>query len=273
MLVIAPIVVIAISVFVGLLLSMSNEAAKTQLENKSVYKVQDALDTIERDVRLTSRFLAGNEFYVARWQKYNYDGTTGPTNSYTNIGPRGNMLILRTVTTDRNPLNPDRMLVYNNDAPVGDSNPRDDPVCAPDKLLTNSFNTVNIVYFVRDIGDGKNSLWRRVLVNSNDSTCLTGAWQKGSCSPTTTDSECPAKDIRLVDDVSNFTIDYYLDSNSSSPHAVPTNPAHSGDTREAYMKSMNAVNVSITANSTVGGKPVEHTASIRTARMNVPQSD
>src|SRR5258708_5983535 len=57
-LIIAPIVILAISGFVALMITMIGDSLATRDQNNLILETQDALDRIEQDTRLTTQFLA-----------------------------------------------------------------------------------------------------------------------------------------------------------------------------------------------------------------------
>lgn len=254
--IITPIVLITIAVFVSALIAMSSEVAKTQVDNNMVYNVQDALNTVERDARLSANFLAGNEFAVPA--PLGYSDGSGAINSFTNNGTNGEMLILRGISTDRNPLNPSRQLIY-----------KSANGCAEEQKIVSNFYHINIIYFLKNDGAGGKSLWRRVLAPSV-ATCST-PWQKSSCNPTVSKSTtCFVDDMRMVDNVESFTVDYYYSAADSTPVADAKSTAIAVADRNVTLRTISSVKVTIATKRSVAGKEVSHSGAIVTSRMNIP---
>jgi hypothetical protein len=71
MLVIAPIVLLTIAIFIGVLLSLTGETLIARTNNSLAYSVQDSLNSIEYDISLSGAFLATNSVAIASPQGYN----------------------------------------------------------------------------------------------------------------------------------------------------------------------------------------------------------
>lgn len=260
LLIVIPVVMMVLTVFIGALITMSSEVAKTQGENKLTYDTQSALDTIERDVRLSANFLAVNEIAVS--SPLSYANSAVAVNDFKNNGTNGEMLILRTLATDRNPLNPARELIYLDTGGGCGTN---------QKIIANYYYT-NVIYFTKTEGTNK-SLWKRTLLPtlaSGTSTCGT-PWQRPSCSPTATKgATCKVDDVKLLDNVSNFSIDYRYNASDATAVSDAKSTAVSETNRTILLRSISAVQVNITAARTVGGKDISHSGTILTTRLNIP---
>jgi hypothetical protein len=267
-LVIAPIVILAVGAFVGVMVNMTAEVLKTQTENSMVQSTQDALNTIEQDVKLSGNFLAANELVAYTPQGYN-DGQ-GPINdnsnadSFANVYPTGNakgkMLILRSFTTDKNPLDNTRQPIYTNQPTLS---------CA--QKTTNKLFTANTVYFVKN-----NTLWKRVVVQQGagrPDLCLDvgqTVWQQPSCSSTVSKGTyCKVNDTRLAENVSDFTIDYFVTPSDTVPIADATDSAKTITQRNVALASATTMRATITTSSSIAGRTVGNTASIRATKLNV----
>lgn len=185
-LVIAPIVVLIIGIFVSLMVVMTGEVIGTRAQNTLVYNTQSVLDQIEQDVKASSEFLAGNDFALQSPQGY-ADGAGLIFSDFENVdATKGTMLVLRSFTTDKNPLDNTRQLIYTNQ-PAGN--------CTADTLASNQPFVQNVIYFIKN-----NTLWRRTLIQQGTGTpTLCGTpWQLPSCQPgVTRGSYCKADDKRI----------------------------------------------------------------------------
>ena len=260
-LVIAPIVILSVGAFVGVMVNLTGEVLKTQQQNTAVQQTQDALDTIERDIKLSGAYLAGNELVAPSPQSYT-NGAAG-VNHFTNVTtdstkPIKNMLILRTFTTDKNPLDSGRKPVYTNQ-PSGS--------CDANRKTTNKLQPYNVIYFVKD-----GSLWRRTLLQTGRGTpelCDT-IWQKPSCAPIATkNTACLVNDMKLVDNVTKFDMEYFPDATSTTPNTTATSTSATVAARNDTLANMDTVRVSIETTSPVANDDVKHLAALRATRLNI----
>lgn len=260
-LVIAPIVILTIGAFVGVMVNLTGEVLKTQAQNNAVQRTQDTLDTIERDIKLSGAYLAGNELVAPSPQSYT-DGGAG-VNHFTNVTtdstkPIKNMLILRTFATDKNPIDSARQPVYTNQ-PSGS--------CDAANKTTNKLQSYNVVYFVKN-----DSLWRRTLLQTGRGTpdlCDT-IWQRPSCAPTATkNAACLVNDIRLVDNITKFDIEYFPNATATTPNTTATSTAATIDTRNDTLSGMDTVRVTIETTNSVANDDVKHSAALRATRLNI----
>lgn len=263
-LVIAPIVILALGVFIAVMVNMTAEVLRTQSENSMVQNTQDALSSIEQDVKLSGQFLAANELTAQTPQGYS-DGT-GPindgvnANSFANVYPTGNakgkMLILRTFMTDKNPIDGTRQPIYTNQPTAS---------CAPKTV--NKLFASNTIYFVKN-----NTLWKRTIVQQGSGRpdlCDT-PWQQPSCSAAVAKGTyCKVNDTRLADNVSDFTVDYFTDPGDTTPIADATNPAKTITERNVALSPATAIRVTISTAATVAGRDVSSSAAIRATKLNI----
>ncbi|MNH49901.1 hypothetical protein D3C73_14940 [compost metagenome] len=266
-LVIAPIIILALGAFIAVMVNMTAEVLKTQSENGMVQSTQDALNTIEQDVKLSGQFLAANEITAQSPQGY-ADGT-GPinsqsnANSFTNVttgNTRSKMLILRTFTTNKNPIDGTRKPIYT-DQPA--------PSCTP-KTVNKLFSS-NTVYFVKN-----NTLWKRTIIQQGSgrpNLCLDPGetvWQQPSCSATVTKGAfCKVNDTRLADNVSDFSIDYFTTADGTSPIADADDPTKTITQRNALLSDASTIRVSITTSTKIAGRDISSSAAMRATKLNI----
>jgi hypothetical protein len=281
--VIAPIVILAIGAFIAVVVSMTTDVLTSRAANVLTYNVQDALNRIQQDVKLSTTFLAQSNVrldgyvqngvtHTATNQGYN-DDTTAFNNAEPPSTPKGQMLILNALATTGNPINNSSQVAYLNNKPNA---------CGTDQAK-NTPLTYNVVYYVKN-----SSLWRRTILPDDYASTACNAigsatpgiaapWQQPSCTPTTSGTFsnpfCVTSDQRLVDGVepSNFNITYFSRSSSSTANTV-ANTATDLTTRQNALSSSTTVSVSIDAIQTVGGKAVEQSSSIRTTRLDTNAS-
>lgn len=240
--IIAPIVILAISGIVALMITMVGDAIATREENQLVFETQDALNRIEEDTRLTSQFLSTS---------LDLPSPQGSNNDFTGTAPftSEESLVMGGLTTDRNPANPDRKLVFY----AGQPN-----ACNSDLLNYNRIFQQKIMYYLRD-----NTLWRRAVVpnhNTNssidDSTVCSDPWQRNTCRPGTVATRCETNDSEVMHDVETFDVDYL-----QTPESTSDIGAENADTATA-------IRVTLTGKKVVKGREVVSTGSIVGSRVN-----
>jgi hypothetical protein len=241
--VVAPIFILAIGAFVGVIISITGEVLASRASTVLSYNVHDALNRIEQDIKLSSGFLATNNIVLTSPQ--GYDDNTA---NFQNTGANGTMLILNMPTTTGNPLN-SQDYVYANAQPNS---------CLSGLSSRNIKLMYNVVYFVKN-----NVLWRRVIAPSNYTYggCAT-PWQEPSCSPGTSGAICLAQDIQLVDGISStgFNIDYYTNISSTTTN----NSADPVDAnRQIILRTTNTAVVTITSAKSAAGRNIAYSGSIR----------
>lgn len=261
MLIIAPIVLLAIGAFITAIVSMTGEVLATRSANALAYNIQDALNRIEMDVKLSTTFLAKNNISPLTFPQGYDNDMTGFTNVDSN---KGDMLILNTLATTGNPLSTSSGIVYLN------GKPNDCAINPSTKLGQNTPMTMNVIYFVRE-----KTLWRRTVTPSDYASagCNT-PWQQPSCSPGQTDLFCKTQDIKLLDNVdpADFVVRYYTSSSSTTIDGVASNPASPDDSRSAAMQSATTVGVSIDITKLAAGREINQSGAIRSTRLDVNAS-
>lgn len=261
MLVVAPIVILTIGAFLTVIISMTGEVLASRASNNLSYNVQDALDHIEQDVKMSNGFLATNTVMGTN-QGYNDDAT-----AFTNVGgASGTSLILNMVATTTNPVSASSSYVYLKNKP--------NSCAAPQNNVPFSYN---VVYFLKT-NNGVSSLYRRTIMptNYNDTTNTVCSipWQQPSCSPTYMDAQagsvfCKTKDILLVDGVTaaNFSLQYFNGEATTTVNSPATTAPLAAD-RNVALQSATTVSVSIDAQQTAAGRPIERAAILRASRLD-----
>lgn len=262
MLVVAPIVILTIGAFLTVIISMTGEVLASRASNNLSYNVQDALNHIEQDVKLSNSFLATNNVMGTN-QGYNDDAT-----AFTNVGgASGTSLILNMVATTINPVSANSAYVYLKNKP--------DPCATPQNNVP---FTYNVVYFLKTDASGVSNLYRRTIMPTNytdtTNTVCSVPWQQPSCSPTYMDAQsgsvfCKTKDILLVSGVtpSNFSLQYFNGEAATAVNGPATTAPLAAD-RNVALQSATTVAVSIDAQQTAAGRPIERAAILRVSRLD-----
>lgn len=264
MLVVAPIVILAIGAFLTVIISMTGEVISSRASNALTYNVQDALNRIEQDVKLSSSFMSStNNFAISNNQGYNDD-----TTNFTNVSvSNGSAIILNMVATTTNPINANSAYIFLKDKP----NP-----CA--SSTGNTPFTYTVIYFIKN-----STLWRRTIMPSNytdtTNTVCSTPWQQPSCSPSFMDAQsgsvfCKTNDIRLVDGISpvTFFVQYYSGEGASTVNTPASSTAASDVARNTALQSATTVAVSINATQSAGGRDVSRSAILRVSRLDTNAS-
>jgi type II secretory pathway pseudopilin PulG len=271
MLVVAPIVVLAIGAFLTVIISMTGEVITSRASNTLTYNIQDALNRIEQDVKLSAGFLAETDTNLtgAGGNTLQAGQGVGDTNApFRNISGNATALILNMIATNENPLSADSGYVYLRDQP--------DPCTSPQANIP---LTYNVVYFIED-----NTLWRRVIMPQNyDNTTTTVCappWQQPSCNPDYLISPgsafCTAADARLVDDVTSFTTQYLNGASGDTPIAAAliegANTPSAIEARNIAIQAATTLSVSISSTQSAAGREVSQASSLRVSRLDINAS-
>ena len=273
--IIAPIVILSIGAFVAVVVNMTGEVLSSRAANVLSYNVQDALNRIEQDVKLSTTFLSTNSPNIIDSdtnQGYD-DGTTVFNNAEPTANPKGQMLILNALATTGNPISSSSQVAYlaNSPNPCGTQQAKNNPL------------TYNIVYFIKD-----STLWRRTVMPATYDTTACNAlgsgspgiaapWQRPSCTPSDTGTypttHCKTYDERLVSGVepNAFTVSYFTAGNSTAASANATGSS-SATTRQSALSSATTALISINAKQTVATRTIEQSASIRVTRLDTNAS-
>jgi Tfp pilus assembly protein PilV len=195
MLIIAPVVIIVISGFVALIITLVSDTLVTREHSNMSYETQDALDRIEQDTRLTTQFLATSGAQIApQGSNSDFTGTAAFTAS-------SSQLILGSLTTDKNPADSTRRLVFYAKQPND---------CGAQEFYNRAFQA-KVIYFLKN-----GSLWRRAIlpdhnlnVTANDNTVCVAPWQQNTCSPGYGGgTRCQTNDTEVMKNVKTFNVKY-----------------------------------------------------------------
>lgn len=275
MLVIAPIVVLAIGAFLTVTISMVGDVLSSRGANNLAFNVQDAMNRIEQDVKLSTTFLATNSIALNTGgnQGYNNDDTS----NFTNVGgTSGTSLILNELVTNGNPTSTSTGIVYLQNSPND---------CASAAVVKNTPMTMNVIYYIKPDPTNNNisTLWRRTIMPSNyanGSIRCSSPWQQPSCAPyftsstTYTSNICVTNDIKLVSGIAptDFNVQYFTTASSTSPNGTATDTGASLTARAAALVSSPTVSVSISASQSVAGRTVSRAAVLRATRLDTNAS-
>lgn len=261
MAIIAPIVILAIGSFIAVIVSLTGEVLSSRGSNVLAYDVQDALNRIEEDVKLSSGFLEKNSISFSTSNNPQGYGAAGSADDFTSVGGiSGTSLILSTIVTDGNPLSTTSKMVYLANEP--------NSCTSYTEYSKNKPMVGNIIYFV----DGEGTLWRRTVMplgyDNPSIRCGNAPWQQPSCQVGYTNSFCKTNDIRLVEGLgsSGLSISYFSSASSTTADTAAVDPAEA--TRRTALKSMQTVSVSIDASDTIAGRDISRSGSVRVTRLD-----
>ncbi len=271
MLVVAPIVILAIGAFLTVIISMTGEVISSRASNALTYNIQDALNRIEQDVKLSSGFLAQTDTNLTGAGGNALQAGQGPNNStspFRNVSGSATNLILNMIATNGNPLSATSSYVYLRDQP--------DPCASPQANIPLSYN---VVYFVEN-----DTLWRRVVMpqdyNNTATTVCATPWQRPSCNPdfivSPGNAFCATEDIRLVDGVTSFTTQYLNGASGDTQIAAALiedgNTAPAIAAREIALQSATTLSASISSTQSAAGREVSQASSLRVSRLDINAS-
>lgn len=260
MLVIAPIVILSIGAFIALIVNLTGEVLSSRGSNILTYNVQDALNRIEEDTKLSTSFLAVNNinFTAANPQGYTPNSTT----NFSSVGnANGPMLILNALVTNGNPMSLTSSAVYLANSPNDCSNPA---IYSKNRPMT-----MNIVYFT----DANGTLWRRTImpIGYDVTTNRCGSaipWQRPSCAAGYFSAFCKTNDTKLTDGVGStgLVLQYFNAASATVPITDATNA--NDTTRATALQSATTLNVSLTSSKVVAGRNISRTGSLKVTRLD-----
>lgn len=248
MLIVAPIAILMIAGFIGLMIRMTGDVLGSQQRAAQIYNTQSALNQLEQDINHAGLF-AGT---VASTSLTSPQGSGNNSAAWT-ATPGGNVLLLQEYATTTNPLGNSALIT-----PVYTAAPNS---CAnyPDYTYNQPYYFY-VVYFLRTPAGGTtNSLWRRtILPPVSPSPCDT-PWQRNTCFPgaTMNGTPCRTEDDRVLDDVSSLKFDYYMKAGDT------------GTTTD--MQTANTIDATITTSGTISGDTYSYTSDLRATRINSSQ--
>lgn len=244
-LIISPLIILVVAVIVATMVNMTGSALQTRERNNLAYGVQEGLNQIESDVRLSRRVVLDTGALPAgQGSDSNFSGTAA-------FASGSNVLVLEQLSTSKNPFDPERTLLYYN-SPYN---------CSNSLRHLNPTLRHQVIFFVDD-----NTLKRRTVVSFTDNTVCDsetlgatldsvnseGIWQRNSCKFTDTD-RCFTLDAIIASNVESVNFAYY---NSSSDDT----PASPGPNTVSIRATINGVR-------TVAGQDVTHTSALRASRI------
>lgn len=243
-LIIAPVVILAIGGFVALMITMVADVLVTRDQNNMAYETQDALDLIEQDTRLATQFLTTTKTLPApQGSDSNFTGTAAFTNG------DNHTLIMGGLTTDKNPADTSRQIVYY----AGQPN-----ICGSLQAYNRPFLS-KVIYFLKD-----GSLWRRVVLpdyNTNvaldDNTVCSVPWQRNTCSPGySASTRCQTNDSEIMQNVDTFNIKYFND------------PSSTVEVGSGNALSATTIEVSLSGKKTTAGRSITASGTMRATKLN-----
>ncbi len=265
--IIAPVVILVIGGFIGLIIVMTGDVLRMSENNRTVYNAQTALDIIEQDVKLTTEFRATSYTPIV---PYGRNETTATYDVVANLSPNLTddfpSFILRTSATDKSPLDTTRQILHRANSPYA---------CANSLVNQNDPYLVDVVYYVTyDLlpatlpPNGSMTLWRRVLTDSSGSNTYCGAtapWQQPTCSVASIGAVCKIEDTMLLKDITTFTrLFLAAPSSGSGINADADNPNSSTGTNARTLR------LGIDITKTVAGRQATTHVDLNASRLNSP---
>lgn len=260
LMVVAPVVILTIGAFVTVIIGLTGDVLASRASNTALYNIQDGLNRMEQDIKLSSSFLATNNITPQPGQ-----GFDNNTAGFKNVdATNGTMLILNSIATTGNPIQAGTNYVYAID-PLN--------ACNSAQVIQNTPQSMNVIYFVK-----AGTLWRRVVMQQNYANTTTAwcsaPWQEPSCSPGYVASFCKTQDIQIVSGLgtTGFNVQYYTGANNSLQNTTASDTAATDTNRAAALVSCTTATISLTTNQTVAGRTVTQAGSIRATRLDINAS-
>lgn len=255
-LVIAPVVLLTIAAFIGVLIALTGEVLVARSSNTLAYDTQSGLNMIEHDIRRSGSFLATNNLNLTSPQGEN-NTSVAFQNATNRTNPRSDVLILNMIaitnSADRSATTP----VWLRNSPYS---------CDDTRRQNNQVMTYNVVYFV----DTSGTMWRRVIMPptyTDTSTRCTEPDQRPSCMPGRTESICIAQDARVLNDVTSLKVRYFTSAGSTSPIASASDHTVSSDARNELFSGTTTAQIDISSTKPVAGQDVTYSSSVRSTRI------
>lgn len=243
--VIAPVLMLVIGVFVGVITELVSQSVVSRAQSQAVYDVQDALSRIEQDVKTSSGFLSTNSMSSTILSP---QGLNDDTTAYTG---GSSVLILKMTATTTNPNDSAVKPVYSNTPNT----------CTNVNVIYNTPMIYNVVYFVKN-----GSLWRRTMMpsgynNSPSVVWCNTAYQQPSCTVGVVNANCLTEDIEILQNMDTsttpFALNYYTNANNFTPTAITSGNA----------STLNTVQVNLITKSTIAGKDIKKSGSLRVSNI------
>lgn len=257
--VIAPIVILAIGAIIAAIVVLTGDTLANQAEARLADGTQTALAIIDQDIQRAGGFLAAQA--VPTSQRYRPDGPNHLAS--TGVAGSGQMLLLNSLVTDREPSVADRRLIYTQH-PTGS--------CADTIITANTPWRYTLAYFVKD-----NRLVRRAIMRLNGDGQPTEPichqpWQLPTCDKAQVDNRtCRAEDTIVADNITAIKVEYFTSARSGSP--LPTADTANPTDRQTALDTTDTVRVSVTSGQQVAGRSVEFTGAVRSTRLYTLNSD
>ncbi len=251
--VVPMIVIIVIGILAMLITLVQSNVAQTTRSNL-VYQTRLALGDVEKDVDSSTLFLPST-LPSATYSDFNEPGLSGTykTNGTLSGGAAStnlNTLFIQGYNQILDPQDATRTKII--------AAFKGTPPCSGSAVTqTSNIVPISVLYFVNN-----GTLYRRTIIDKTNPTTCGTKLIKQAC-PTGSDLNTPAcatKDVVLLNSVSQFKIDYYLNAGDASPmNAYIASPSPTIDQAKA-------ISITITSATGASGKSVSHTAGLRVAR-------
>lgn len=244
-----PVAILTIAALISLMVALVGDVLIARSRSVAVYDLQNALDRIETDARISALFL--QTYTVAP----NPQGRDGGTGSFNAASPNYDLIFSQNATT-QNPYSGTRDLVFYADQP----NP-----CSED-YQSNRPLTVRVIYFTKTETDGSKTLWRRVIVPTWTTTLgeagsvCASPWQRDTCpvgSTLSTTGPCQSIDEKILTNVATITPTYYDETGASTT-----------DVRNAM-----SISVAINLSTAIAGETLISNGSARSTRVNATSDE
>lgn len=242
-LIIAPIVILLIGVFIGLVVNLTGESLVIKERNDAVYDLHETLDEIERSVSQATGFLSSTGNVTPPQGRLDDINSTA---GFCNKNPcppasptEPDALIMRAPATTAGPLSDSRALIYTGAGACDYKNP---------------LYQYTVVYFVKNA-----NLYKRTIIVPT--AACASPWQRNSCSDANTvayPSVCKAEDEKLLENVSGLSVQYFTSASSSD-----ASPLDASNATQA-----SSVKVTLSQARQAAGSAVSQSTALRVTSLN-----
>lgn len=254
--VVVPMIIVIVIGILSMLVILVRSNVVQSTRSSLVNDTRIALGSIEKDTDASDLFFP-DTLPSATYKDFNEPGLTGTYKTYGTLASGASSTNLNTlfIQTYNQILDPQDTTNTKAIAAFKGASP-----CSATSMSSTNIAPMAALYFVKN-----GVLYRRIITDrTNPALCGTGPLVRQTC-PTGSDAnvpQCLRKDTALLDNVSQFKVDYYLNAyDVSALNAYVASPSPTIDQAKSIL-------VTVSSSATASGTRVSHTVSLRVTRLN-----